>query len=175
MDGFDIGRITDADFEALCRDLLGHALGVRFELFAPGSDGGMDLRYVSPAGATWIVQCKHWVRTGRATLLTHMATKERPKVDRLKPDRYFVATSVDLNPAAKKRIFEDLAPWIRNTGDLWGLREIEEELRANDAIVQRHIRLWLNSTAVLQAMLTSIRQRILIPGRPFRFDRFVPC
>jgi hypothetical protein len=105
MDGFDIGRITDADFEALCRDLLGNALGVRFELFAPGRDGGMDLRYVSPAGDTWIVQCKHWARSGRAALLSHMAVKERLKVDRLKPDRYLLATSVDLNPDAKKRLF----------------------------------------------------------------------
>ncbi|MEU8228429.1 restriction endonuclease [Actinoplanes sp. NPDC048967] len=160
MDSFDIGRITDADFEALCRDLLGQVLGVRFELFAPGRDGGMDLRYVTPSGETWIVQCKHWGRSGRANLVAHMAKKEKPKVDALKPDRYLLATSVDLNPEAKKRLFADLTPWVKSTGDLWGLREIEEELRANDEIVQRHIRLWLNSTAVLQAVLTNgIRTR----------------
>ncbi|HEY0698677.1 MAG TPA: restriction endonuclease [Micromonospora sp.] len=160
VDGFEIGRITDADFEALCRDLLGQVLGVRFEIFGPGRDDGMDLRYVTPSGETWIVQCKHWARSGRASLLTHMVNKEKRKVDRLKPDRYLLATSVDLNPAAKKRLFVDLAPWVKNTGDLWGLRELEEELRANDGIVQRHIRLWLNSTSVLRAMLTNgIRTR----------------
>ncbi|MEU8613182.1 ATP-binding protein [Actinoplanes sp. NPDC048791] len=160
MDSFDIGRITDADFEALCRDLLGQVLGVRFELFAPGRDGGMDLRYVMPSGETWIVQCKHWARSGRAALVVHMAKKEKPKVDSLKPDRYLLATSADLNPEAKKRLFADLTPWVKDTGDLWGLREIEEGLRANDEIVQRHIRLWLNSTAVLQAVLTNgIRTR----------------
>jgi hypothetical protein len=29
-------------------------------------------------------------------------------------------------------------------------------------------------TAILDAVLASIRQRVLIPGRPFRLDRFVP-
>lgn len=160
MDGFDIGRITDADFEALCRDLLGQVLGVRFEIFAAGKDGGVDLRYVGPSGETWIVQCKHWAGSGRANLLAHMAGKEKRKVDLLRPDRYLLATSVELNPAAKDRLFADLAPWVRDTGDLWGVREIVEELRTRDDIVRRHIRLWLNSTAVLQAMLANgIRTR----------------
>jgi len=160
VDGFDIGRITDADFEALCRDLLGQVLGVRFEIFASGKDGGVDLRYVGPSGETWIVQCKHWAGSGRATLLAHMAGKEKSKVDLLKPDRYLLATSVDLNPAAKDRLFADLAPWVRDTGDLWGVRELVEELRTRDDVVRRHIRLWLNSAAVLQAMLDNgIRTR----------------
>ena len=47
MDTFDLGRLTDHDFELVCRDLLGALLGVAFEVFPRGRDGGIDLRHLS--------------------------------------------------------------------------------------------------------------------------------
>ncbi len=172
-----MSRITDADFEALCRDLFGEILGVTFEIFARGKDQGVDLRYITPSNETWIVQCKHWDQTKRSNLVNYMKRHERPKVDLLSPDRYILATSVDLNPKAKSDLFDALSPHIGTTGDIWGAREIEAELRQREHIVRRHIRLWLNSTAVLNAMLTNsivTRSRMLLEDTKTTLLTYVP-
>ena len=47
----------------LCRDRLQEELGISLEIFAPGPDGGIDIRYVGPKenGEQIIVgQCKRW-------------------------------------------------------------------------------------------------------------------
>jgi hypothetical protein len=43
------GNLSPADFEDLVRDLVGRELGVRFEAFAAGPDGGMDGRHAKDA------------------------------------------------------------------------------------------------------------------------------
>ena len=50
MDQFHIGRLTDLDFEILCKDLLTEMLKIQLELFAPGPDKGIDLRHFASPG-----------------------------------------------------------------------------------------------------------------------------
>jgi hypothetical protein len=38
---YDFASLSPADFEDLVRDLVNRELGVRFEAFAPGPDGGI--------------------------------------------------------------------------------------------------------------------------------------
>ena len=45
---YNFSEISDFEFEALCRDLLQEELGLSLELFAPGPDGGIDIRYIGP-------------------------------------------------------------------------------------------------------------------------------
>jgi Restriction endonuclease len=153
MDSFDLGRLSDYDFEVVCKDLFEEILGVRLEIFARGRDRGVDLRHMADDKASLVIQCKHWIRSGSRKLITHMRAKEHPKITDLRPDRYILVTSVELSPEAKATLQQDLSPYVQTTGDLWGLNEIAEELRKRPALVRRHFKLWLGSTAVLRDVL----------------------
>ncbi|WP_167521346.1 restriction endonuclease [Microbispora triticiradicis] len=154
MDRFDIGRLTDFDFEAVCKDLFEEQLAVQLELFAPGKDQGIDLRHFSPKTKDlMVIQCKHWDKKASAALIRHMENVELPKVKKLHPQRYILATSVDLSVNDTNKLYRLLQPHMVSPGDIYGLRDIEAMLRTSPAIVQRHLRLWLSSTGVLQSLL----------------------
>ncbi len=59
MTRYDFTQLSDYEFESLARDLLQEELGVARELFTPGADSGVDLRYlgVSTEEPSLIVQC----------------------------------------------------------------------------------------------------------------------
>ncbi|MFI6503482.1 restriction endonuclease [Nonomuraea typhae] len=154
MDSYEISRLTDFDFEAVCKDLFERYLKIHLEIFAPGRDAGVDLRHCSPRSAkTVVVQCKRWDRNAESALYRHMRDKELPKITRLKPDRYILATSVSLTRGAKDKLARLLHPYVLDAGDIFGLHEVEGLLNAHPDVVQRHLRLWLSSTSVLQAVL----------------------
>ncbi|MEV6812569.1 restriction endonuclease [Micromonospora sp. NPDC051296] len=151
MDDIDITRLSAFDFEVLCADLFGEILGARLEVFAPGADRGIDLRHMSARGDV-IVQCKHYSRSGRSALLSHMEKIEAAKVRALKPAQYILATSAGLTVHAKEELVEKLSPYLAKS-DIYGIDEIVVELRKRPQLVERHIRLWLSGTAVLRAVL----------------------
>lgn len=154
MDEYDLARLTDFDFEKLCKDIFEAVLGRPLEIFAPGADGGVDLRAVgTKTGETTIVQCKHWVKSPRSALIRHMEQVERPKVTRLNPTRYILATTAELTVDAKAKLATILHGFLRGPEDLFGANELVAELRKRPEIVERHIRLWLSSASVLGALL----------------------
>lgn len=154
MDAFEIGRLTDFDFELLCKDLFEEILNVRLEIFARGPDGGIDLRYeATPESSELIIQCKHWVRSSASTFISHIRNKELPKVLSIRPQRYILATSVALSRSNKDDLAKLLFPYVRGPGDIYGIDEVVSELRARPNIVQRHLRLWLSGTSILQGIL----------------------
>jgi len=83
---YDFAALSPADFEDLARDLAGRELGVRFEAFASGPDGGMDGRHASAAGDI-VLQAKHYSASNFAALHAQMR-RERAAIDRLAPLRY---------------------------------------------------------------------------------------
>lgn len=177
MDSFDLGRLTDHDFEVVCRDLFGEILGVPLELFPRGRDRGIDLRHTAADGTTTVVQCKHWLRGTQATLTNRLVKDELRKVVALKPDRYLIATSVGLTVDGKEKIRDAFTPYVRTTGDLYGLDDIVAELRNRPELVRRHFRLWLSSTAVLQTVLNQekyLRSSWLAKRIPRAAETFVP-
>ncbi|MEU5639229.1 restriction endonuclease [Streptomyces milbemycinicus] len=154
METFDLSRLTDFDFEAVCKDLFELEFGVRLEIFTPGPDGGVDLRHLKGDDPALIVQCKHFHRSGRAKLLSHMRKVEAPKLGQLKPGRYVLATSVELSRASKDKLHELLKPFVRSPGDIYGKDDIDALLRKHEQVVKRHLRLWLTSAAVLNSLLS---------------------
>ncbi|MGW2721007.1 nSTAND3 domain-containing NTPase [Streptomyces sp. NPDC001492] len=153
METFDLSRLTDFDFEAVCKDIFEEELGVPLELFSAGADAGVDLRRFQMGRGSLIVQCKHWHRSGRAKLIEHIENTEAPKVAKLQPSRYILATSVPLTKSAKDRLFEALKPYVQTPGDIYGKDEIDALLRKHDHLVRRHLRLWLTSASVLSSLL----------------------
>src|SRR5262245_33062693 len=103
MADYDFRPLSPHDFELLCRDLLQESLGVHLESFTTGRDSGIDFRYQQKP-QNLIVQCKHYAESGYEALVRALATKERKKLDTLKPTRYLLATSVGLTPLRKEEL-----------------------------------------------------------------------
>lgn len=176
MDSFEFERLTDHDFEVVCCDLFSDVLGVPLEIFPRGRDRGIDLRHSCPAGTT-LVQCKHWPRATQKRLTERLIKDELPKVRVLAPDRYIIATTVGLTVDGKGKLPDAFAPYVRDTGDLYGVDEIVAEMLRRPDLVRRHFRLWLNSTAVLQTVLNQdryLRSSWLQNRLPGIADTFVP-
>ncbi|MFE2991150.1 restriction endonuclease [Streptomyces sp. NPDC059262] len=163
MDRLDLRKLSDLDFEDLCKDMFEHLLGVPLEIFSSGPDGGVDLRYLG-TNQNIVIQCKHWMKSGRAKLIRHLFDSELPKVDRIRPvpTRYIIASTVEMTPAAKDKILDGFHPYIQSTGDIYGIAEITSFLQNNPKVVRKHMRLWLNDATILEAIVSkNIIQRSL--------------
>ena len=109
MPNYTFENLSSCDFENLVRDLLQAEWGIMLESFTAGPDDGIDNRHFSSEDGTTIVQSKQYARSGYRMLLTELE-KEVPKVERLNPNWYVVATSVPLTPVRKRDIAALVAP-----------------------------------------------------------------
>lgn len=148
---FNFDALSPADFEDLSRDLLGRELGVRFEAFGPGRDGGIDGRHAA-AGDTTILQAKHY-RLSDFDALARTMRKERASIDALMPDRYLLTTSRPLTPPTKDRLAEIIGPSLHDTSDIFGNDDINGLLRKYPDVQKSHVKLWLSGSGVLERVL----------------------
>lgn len=148
---YDFTTLSPADFEDLCRDLVGREIGIQFEAFTPGRDGGIDGRH-APSIKNTILQVKHLVGSTFAKLKSTMKGV-RASIDKLAPDRYILATSRGLTPANKETLAAEIGPALRTQGDIYGAGELNALLRKFPDIEKSHIKLWLSGTAVLERVL----------------------
>lgn len=151
---YDFSTLLPADFEDLAGDLVGEVLGVRFEAFGPGPDGGIDGRYAMSKGDI-ILQAKHYGGKDHKTLVAAMR-KERPKIDRLAAERYILATSRQLSPGNKAELKAVIGPTLRKQADIFGRADLNRLLRRFGHVERAHLKLWLSSTTVLQTILEAI-------------------
>ena len=158
MATYNFSELSAFEFEELCRDLLQAELGVSLELFAPGPDGGIDIRYIGRKeneDHTIVGQCKRWAEHSYPDLLRHLSKEELPKIVKLAPQRYILLTSVSLTPERKNNIIVALRPWIQTPRDVMGKHDISGLLTRHSEVERRHIKLWLTSTEVLDALMNS--------------------
>ena len=158
MSRYTFTSLSPQDFEELVRDLLQAEWNVAIEAFKTGRDSGIDLRYASGHDGTTIVQCKHYAASGYSKLLSHLLNVELPKIMRLCPARYVVATSEGLTPANKDEIVAAMQPFIRNAGDVLGAQDLEGLLSRHPSVEKANFKLWLTSTAVLERVLHNAEQ-----------------
>jgi hypothetical protein len=154
---YDFSNLSHADFEDLARDLIGRELGVRFEAFAVGPDGGMDGRHApgQPAGESpTILQSKHYARSAFADLKKAMK-RERPAIDKLAPGRYLLATSRPLSPSAKSALAAVIGSALRGEDDIYSADDLNGLLRKYPDIERSHMKLWLSSGAVLDRIVNA--------------------
>lgn len=149
MTDYDFRQLNDKEFEILCADLLGEVQGRRFERFKAGKDAGVDGRYFTDQGKEVVLQCKHWSNTPLAQLIRTLSNIEKPKLDKLKPQRYLLTISNPLSRADKKAIHRVLAPYVISESDIYGKEDLNDLLRDKVHIEQRHYKLWLHSSSVL--------------------------
>jgi hypothetical protein len=149
---YDFRTLSPLDFEELVRDLLQAELDLRLESFGPGRDQGIDFRYAVGSAET-IVQAKHYPDGGAGLLKA--ATIENTKVERLKPQRYILATSASLTPLLKSRIQRALSAVPTQPGDIFGREDLNNLVRKFPTIERQHFKLWLASTTLLERVLHS--------------------
>lgn len=153
MARYDFKSLSSQDFEELIRDLLQAEWKIALEAFRRGRDHGIDLRYAPAAGGTTIIQCKHYATSGFPKLLAHLRESELPKIRRLCPTRYVVATSVSLTPGNKDEIVTALQPFVLSVRDVLGADDIEGLLNIHPDVERANFKLWLTSTGVLDRVL----------------------
>ncbi|QAB00965.1 MULTISPECIES: TIR domain-containing protein [Agrobacterium tumefaciens complex] len=158
---YDFSTLSADDFEDLSRDLVGRDLGMRFEAFTAGTDGGIDGRHAVADGAV-ILQAKHYSRSGFSKLKSKMK-EERPSIDGLTPKRYVLATSVALTPANKVTLAEVIGPSLLSAGDIFGADDLNALLRAHPEIEKAHQKLWGQSTPVLEEVLSAVVRKAMAP------------
>ncbi|MFG1351357.1 hypothetical protein, partial [Xanthobacter autotrophicus] len=147
--------LNGADFEDLVRDLIGEELGIRFEAFCAGPDGGIDGRHAPGAAkAPTILQAKHMEGSSFAALKAAMR-KERASIDKLSPSRYVLATSRSLTPANKASLASEIGPALLSESDILGPDDLASLLRKHPTIENAHIKLWLSSAAILDRVVRS--------------------
>jgi len=151
---YDFTSLLAADFEDLARDLVGKMLGVRFEAFGPGPDGGTDGRHAADDGNV-VLQAKHYAGSSFPKLKTAMK-KERASIDRLESGRYILATSRHLSPTNKAALAALIGPALLRESDILGQGDLNQLLRDHPEVEKAHLKLWLSSTAVLQTILDAI-------------------
>lgn len=151
---YDFKNLSPNDFEELVRDLLQKHYSVHLESFITGKDQGIDLRYSNPKGTkTHIIQCKHYANSSISTLIKHLKNKELPKVIKLSPKKYSVATSLGLTPKNKNDIKKIFKAYCQSEADIFGKSDLNNLISKHPAIEKQHFKLWLNSTQVLEKIL----------------------
>jgi DNA polymerase III delta prime subunit len=150
---YDFAGLSPADFEDLVRDLVGRELGMRFEAFAAGPDGGMDGRHAMADKAT-ILQAKHYIGSSYATLKSKMK-RERASIDRLAPARYILTTSRALSARNKHELAEIIGPALRSEADIFGPGDLNALLRKYPDVEKAHLKLWLTGFAILERVIRS--------------------
>ena len=153
MPDYQFDALSSFEFERLSKGLLEAELGMRLEIFGAGADGGIDLRKAKPGSPNWlVVQCKHYAGSRFGSLLSALE-KERPKLEKLRPDRYLVATSRSLTPANKQKIVTTLAGFCDTTDDVFGREDLNGLLERHPEVEKQHHKLWLTSTPALERAL----------------------
>ncbi|GAA1751141.1 hypothetical protein GCM10009710_33630 [Aeromicrobium alkaliterrae] len=143
--------LSDHDFELLAASLLDAERGGRWEVFARGADGGVDVRRLVN-GKREIVQCKHMLKSSKSKLLT-AAKKEKKNVDKLKPASYQFWTTQSLTAENKADIAEILSPWIKSDSDVWGEEDLELALDRHPNVERGHVKLWIAGAGQLSAQV----------------------
>lgn len=164
MADYDFKILQPSEFECLSRDLLQAREGIFIESFADGRDKGIDFRFAYSKDKTCIIQCKRYKEWNE--LKNHLK-KEVAKVEKLKPQRYILTTSVDLSEGQKEKILEMFTPYMVNSSDILGRKDLNNLLDQHKEIEKDYHKLWLASTNVLNLILN----REIVNWSAFEFDR----
>ena len=152
MNNYDFQNLSFIEFESIVQDLLQKQMGIRFECFTEGKDGGIDLRHSKNTDNDIIVQCKKYKNF--SSLFSNLK-KEVEKVKKIEPSKYILATSVGLTPFQKSKIKIIFNPFIKKNEDILGRNDLNNLLGIYEDIEKKHLKLYLPSVGVLKKILHS--------------------
>jgi Holliday junction resolvasome RuvABC ATP-dependent DNA helicase subunit len=156
MNTYSFSTINDKDFEVLVLDLLNEEYSFELQNFKAGKDGGIDLRYSTTKNKNSIVvQAKHYLKSDFKALIRILKKEELNKVLLLKPERYILATSLELSSRNKDEIKEIFFPYILSSNDIFGNEDINKLLRKHKDIEKKHFKLWFSSIEIISTILNN--------------------
>lgn len=156
MNTYSFSTINDKEFEVLVLDLLNEEYSLDLQNFKAGKDGGIDLRYSTGKNKNSIVvQAKHYLKTDFKSLVRILKKDELKKVLLLKPERYILATSLELSSKNKDDIKEIFSPYILSSNDIFGNEDINKLLRKHKEIEKKHFKLWFSSVEIISTILNN--------------------
>ena len=144
---YQFAKLSPNEFENLSADIVGAMQNRYFQRFAEGPDGGIDGLVDKDC---WILQAKRYKNT--SDLLSKIKS-EKPKLDKLKPKRYFLVTSCSLTPKNKTDIQNSLTPHIISTDDILALDDLDSLIKDYPKILRKYHKLWLESAEELGFIL----------------------
>lgn len=149
----DYSRLSPIDFENLVRDISDTINKVLFpsETFSIWKDWWIDVRKTSDWKTT-IIQAKHYKDWDN---LWTVLKEEKEKVDKIKPDRYIVATSLELSKWNVDKIYNLFQPYIKSTDDIWWRSRLSNFIEKYPSILDRNMKLWLDSSIILKSIINS--------------------
>lgn len=156
MSNYTFSTINDKEFESLVLDILNTEYKLNLQEFKVGKDGGIDLRYSSKKNKNSIVvQAKHYLNSGYSQLKYVLKNDELPKVKKLIPDRYIIATSLELSATEKDELVEIFNPYVLSANDIFGNQDLNKLLRKHKDIVKTHFKLWFSNTEIISNILNN--------------------
>ena len=155
MNDYDFLTLNDKEFENISIELVSRDQKKRFERFKPGRDEGVDGRFYSNDNHEEIIQCKHYLKTGYAGFIRTLKNDEKIKVNKLKPKRYYLTTSLPLSRKNKQEIKKIFEPYMIRENDIYGQEDLNDLLRENPDIEERYYKLWISSTNILKTIFNN--------------------
>ncbi|CAK3019539.1 Restriction endonuclease type IV Mrr domain-containing protein [Vibrio crassostreae] len=155
MSNYDFSTINDKEFEELVNDIIGKRDGQFVESYKQGRDQGIDGRSINNNGEVTIIQSKHWIKSGITPLIKELKRTEVDKVNKLNPDRYILATSLELSYKNKMDIKLAFTPYIKDIKDILGNEDVNSLLSQHEDIELKYYNLWINSTNVISRMFNN--------------------
>lgn len=153
MHNYSFENLNDKEFEVLVNDLIGAREGRIVDRYKQGKDGGVDGRFFELDDTCTIIQSKHWLKSGIKKLIYYLEKVELPKVEKITPERYILATSLELSKSDKDKIMGVLSPFVLSELDILGKENLNELLSKNKTIEKNHYKLWLSSSEVLSNIM----------------------
>lgn len=158
MSNYDFSTLNSIDFEKLVCDVLNVKIDARYDTmfrsFKEGKDKGIDLLLSTKDNDfEVVVQIKHYQKSSFATLKRDLIKNEVKKVIKLKPRAYVFVTSLSLNIHNKEEIKNIFSPFIASVGDILGKDDINDIIRLNKSIEEKHFKLWFSSTIAIEKIL----------------------
>ncbi|PGD63261.1 AAA family ATPase [Bacillus wiedmannii] len=173
---YDFTNLSDVEFEKLCADILSRKLGVKLRYFAPGRDGGIDL-VDDASNKNIVVQVKHYAKSSFKGLLASLK-KEVDKVEKLKPNQYYICVSQQLTAANISEIYELFKEYMKDTSNIITRDVLVDFLDkdSNQDILRKNFKLWLLSDKLLKDIFNNqvfIDSEVLLDEINEEFKYFV--
>lgn len=154
MAEYDFSTLNSSDLEELVCDLLNadqlNSGLIKYRTFKDGKDKGIDLLYSTDENRyEHVGQVKHFYRTGYGGMLQVLKNEEVEKVTQLNPNRFILATSVDLSVFNVQEIENIFKPYIKNSSDIYGKKDLNKLLENHTNVLENHYKLWFSDTSVL--------------------------
>lgn len=151
MATYNFFDLSPFDFELLAKEIAEKKYKRNFEAFTTGRDGGIDLRS-DDKKTLFIGQCKHYAKSGFSQLKSTLKN-EITKVKGMNPTKYIVFTSLGLTPENKNELVSELSELKLAKEDILDSVALNAFIETNPEIEKHHIKLWLNSSAVLESIV----------------------